>query len=85
MLTHVCVCDVCDEDLTVAVVGVLCSVDVPKLIDGEEPLRSTVEPSDSDVPSFHVVIVPGVAFMFGTVGHRRLTGGPIAVTRAYVT
>ncbi len=56
--------------LTVAVVGILRPVDVPELVDHQKPLRATVEPSDPNVSSLHVVVVPGVALVFGAVGHR---------------
>ncbi len=58
------------KTLTVAVVGILRPVDVPELVDHQKPLRATVEASDPNVPPLHVVVVPGVALVFGAVGHR---------------
>ncbi|TRY90173.1 hypothetical protein DNTS_033358 [Danionella cerebrum] len=49
--------------LTVAVVGVLCSGDGPRIINGEEPLCSAVKTSNPHVSSLHVVIVPGVSLV----------------------
>lgn len=72
------VSEVSDDALTVAVVGILRPVDVPELVDHQKPLRATVEASDPNVPSFHVVVVPGVALVFGAVGH----SGPVSIAHA---
>ena len=53
--------------LTVAVGGVLRPIDIAVVIDGEEPLCAAEQLPDAHVASLHVVVVPGVALVFGAV------------------
>ena len=53
--------------LTVAVGGILSPIDVAIVINRQEPLCATEQLSNTHISSLHVVIVPCVAIMFGTV------------------
>lgn len=53
--------------LTVAVGGVLSPPDVPRVVDGQEPLRATVQLAKAHVAILHVVRVSGAVLVFGAV------------------
>lgn len=52
---------------TVAIGGILSPVDGAIVINCQEPLRAAEQLSDAHISSLHVVVVPGVALVFGAV------------------
>lgn len=63
------VSDVMEERgvLTVAVGWILRPADVASVVDCQEPLRAAEQLTDTHISSLHVVVVPGVALVFGAV------------------